>query len=238
MNWIFIHKKQNERKKKDEKTISEFIIIPFSTLTPFYYSFILILGSHPPFQLLLDSASIFFFSLHLFFFTSSLLFVTSILWFVLSGFNWVKICVVWAMDVKAAPRLQLSAVVQPESIGRRPPSTCRLGVSREPQSLRVFVSSTMMRRRTTALEVSCSYGNISGSHSNQWSHHVLYIYIYIIFPLLVLLNFVLAAFHSLLLLKSLFGSFLLLFNFAERIVSSELSVFQTKWRIGNCGKKV
>ncbi|KAL2616515.1 hypothetical protein AAZV13_08G131600 [Glycine max] len=67
------------------------------------------------------------------------------------------------MDVKAAPRLQLSAVVQPESIGRRPPSTCRLGVSREPQSLRVFVSSTMMRRRTTALEVSCSYGNISAS---------------------------------------------------------------------------
>ncbi|KAL3020949.1 hypothetical protein AAZX31_05G171500 [Glycine max] len=67
------------------------------------------------------------------------------------------------MDVKAAQRLQLSAVVQPERFGRRPPfSTCRLGVSREPQSLRVFVSPMMMRRRTTALEVSSSYDNISG----------------------------------------------------------------------------
>ncbi|RDX86950.1 Shikimate kinase, chloroplastic [Mucuna pruriens] len=68
------------------------------------------------------------------------------------------------MDVKAAQRLQLSAVVQPEKVGRRP--TCRLGVSREPQRLCVFVSaklSSAMRRRTTAVEVSCSYDNIPAS---------------------------------------------------------------------------
>ncbi|KAH1251116.1 Shikimate kinase 1, chloroplastic [Glycine max] len=76
------------------------------------------------------------------------------------------------MDVKAAQRLQLSAVVQPERFGRRPPfSTCRLGVSREPQSLRVFVSPMMMRRRTTALEVSSSYDNISASILESGSVH-------------------------------------------------------------------
>ena len=101
-------------------------------------------------------------------------------------------------------------------------------------SLRVFVSSTMMHHRTTTLEVSCSYDNISSSHSNQWSQ---YIYIFLSWCWI----FVLAAFHSLLLLKchsAFYYYYYLLFNFAERIVSSERSVFQTKWRIGNCGKKV
>jgi len=69
------------------------------------------------------------------------------------------------MSVKAGHGLQLSAVVQHEKIGRRP-GAGRLGMSREPQRIRVFVStrlsSTMMRRRTTALEVSSSYDNVSG----------------------------------------------------------------------------
>ena len=133
------------------------------------------------------------------------------------------------MDVKAAQRLQLSAVVQPERFGRRPPfSTCRLGVSREPQSLRVFVSPMMMRRRTTALEVSSSYDNISGFHSNQSPHYFFFLFW--------------CCWISFLLLSTRFCCWrvilpFLLFNFAERIVSSELSVFQTKWRIGNWVKK-
>jgi len=69
------------------------------------------------------------------------------------------------MDVKAAQGFQLSAVVQHEKIGRRPIAAC-LDMSREPQRLRLFVStrlsSTMTRRRTTAVAVSSSYDNISG----------------------------------------------------------------------------
>ncbi|ESW31753.1 hypothetical protein PHAVU_002G264800 [Phaseolus vulgaris] len=70
------------------------------------------------------------------------------------------------MDVKVAHGLQLSAVVQHEKIGRRPRAG-RFDMSREPQRLRLFVStrlsSTMTRRRTTAVEVSSSYDKISAS---------------------------------------------------------------------------
>lgn len=68
------------------------------------------------------------------------------------------------MDVKAAQRLQLSAVLQPEIIRTTP--TCRLGMSRELQRPRLFVSaklSSTMRRRTTTVEVSCSYDNVPAS---------------------------------------------------------------------------
>ncbi|XP_020206867.1 shikimate kinase 1, chloroplastic [Cajanus cajan] len=57
------------------------------------------------------------------------------------------------MDVKAAQRLHLSPVVRPDMIGRRP-SCCSFGMSRP------FVSAKLslrMRRRTTTVEVSCSY---------------------------------------------------------------------------------
>ncbi|WVZ23840.1 hypothetical protein V8G54_002384 [Vigna mungo] len=70
------------------------------------------------------------------------------------------------MDVKAARGLQLSAVVQHEKIGRRPRAG-RLGMPPEPKRIRLFVStrlsSTGTRRRTTALEVSSSYDNVSAS---------------------------------------------------------------------------
>ncbi|XP_027367875.1 shikimate kinase 1, chloroplastic-like isoform X1 [Abrus precatorius] len=76
------------------------------------------------------------------------------------------------MDAKAAQRLQLSAVVQPQKIGRR--LSCSLGMSREPQRVPVFVSaklSSAIRRRTTKLEVACSYDNIPASILESGTHH-------------------------------------------------------------------
>ena len=104
--------------------------------------------------------------------------------------NWGENCAVSTMDVKVAHGLQLSAVVQHEKIGRRPRAG-RFDMSREPQRLRLFVStrlsSTMTRRRTTAVEVSSSYDKISGWLSNRWPlHH---------FSFLILLDCALAAFY-------------------------------------------
>ncbi|XP_061344587.1 shikimate kinase 1, chloroplastic-like [Gastrolobium bilobum] len=80
------------------------------------------------------------------------------------------------MDAKAAQRLQVSGLVRPEKIGRRP--SCYLGLSREPQKLRVFVSVKLLharpstiRRRIAPLEVACSYDNISASILESGSCH-------------------------------------------------------------------
>ncbi|KAK7318537.1 hypothetical protein RJT34_03240 [Clitoria ternatea] len=72
------------------------------------------------------------------------------------------------MDAKVAQRIQLSAAVQPHRIGRGGPSSC-LAVSRS----RVFVSAKLssIRRRTTTLEVSCSYDKIPASVLESGSHH-------------------------------------------------------------------
>ncbi|KAK7358914.1 hypothetical protein VNO77_00855 [Canavalia gladiata] len=79
----------------------------------------------------------------------------------------------YRMDVKAAQRLQLSAVVvQPQKIGRT--FGCRLGMSREPRRLRVFISaklSSTIRRRTATVEVACSYDNIPASILESGNHH-------------------------------------------------------------------
>ena len=74
------------------------------------------------------------------------------------------------MDAKAAQTLQLSALLQPENI-RRKPSGCSVSVSREPEKklLRVSVSvklqparTSAIRRRIAPLEVARSYENVPG----------------------------------------------------------------------------
>ncbi|KAL2342990.1 hypothetical protein Fmac_004275 [Flemingia macrophylla] len=63
------------------------------------------------------------------------------------------------MDVKAAQRLHLpAAVVRSETIGKR--LSCRVGMSRPFVAAKL---SSTMRRRTTAVEVSCSYDNVPAS---------------------------------------------------------------------------
>ncbi|XP_027367873.1 shikimate kinase, chloroplastic-like [Abrus precatorius] len=114
------------------------------SLTPFYISISVLL----PFSLSLHCNHFFFFIFQ------------------------IQVAIDYRMDAKAARRLQLSAVVQPQKIGRR--LTCSLGMSREPQRVRVFVSaklSSTIRRRTTKLEVACSYDNIPASILESGTHH-------------------------------------------------------------------